>query len=348
MKKILFIDPLSPTGHIQYNNYWINCLNNLECSYETCFKKNYKKNFDLKEKSYEIEEKYYLKLEKSKNFFIKRYYLFLILKEIEKKVNFEDYDKIIFSSFENFSLFIYLLFYKNKNIYAILHNNIQKINNKIIYFLIKSISKKINLISLDENIKENLEKIKINTGLVIHPIPNKFKLNTQKDNHIIKIFSPSKTSIDENFILELLGAKKLLKNLKLEFFIRNTKLEMKIDNLTISKRYLSDEEYRDKFSEAEIIILPYKKDFQNRLSNIFFEAVSNEKKILISEESFLKIYSKYETRGIRYYSETNKFENELVDLIQEKSINYEILKFKFSFKEMLKNIKENILSDCNE
>lgn len=334
MKKILFIDPLSPDGHVQYNSYWLRVLNELECEYDIIFKEKYKKNFNLEKNVYEIPEEFYIKINSTKNFFKKRYYLFLILKWIKNIENSGNYDYIIFSSFENFSYFIYNLIYKNKKNYLILHNNLEKLNNVIIKTILKIISQKNILISLSEGIKKNLEAKGIKSEIIIHPIPDPFDKKYFKKIKKTIFFSPSKSSIDEDMINNIFKSQKIKKTNKI-FFLRSSEYEGKCFNVEVIKKRLSNLEYENLFKEADVILLPYKKTFQNRVSNIFFEAIANEKQLLIQKGSYLDYYSL--DCDIIYFE--NIFELEkIVQEIKIKKPKYLKIKKENSLEKMKMNI----------
>lgn len=345
MKKILFIDPLSPIGHINYNNYWFESLKELGYKYDVILREKYKENFLLDCKIIEISEELYKKVDESENFFLKRYYFYKILKSLNKNNKFSEYELIIFSSFENFSFFVYILMFGTNQIYAILHNNVQKIENIILKIIIKIISMKINLISLDKDIQKILLDKKIKTFLIRHPLPKKMN-DRDKEKDCIRIFSPSKTSVDEDFLEKIFKLEDFFEKENIQVFLRSSKENRKTKNIIKSLNYLSQDEYEKNFLNADIIILPYKITFKNRLSNIFFEAISNDKIVLVPEKIFLKKYVSEKNKGVNSYKDLNDLKEKIIFLKIENKVNYKTLKEELSLDNMILDIKK-ILKEHN-
>lgn len=353
LKKVLFIDPLSQEGHISYNNYWLNSMDKLQIDYDFVFRENYikllkKNNGNL---IYEIPNKMYHKIEGVKNFFLKRYYLIKILNIIKSEIELENYDVIIFSSFENFS-FLFNNFPSEKIIYAVLHGNLEKIDNKIIFSILKLISKKIIFISLDNYIKDILNKIHLDSIVIPHPIPDPFKNKKNKNLRKLTIFSPSKTSIDEKIINSILIDEKFhlfLKENNIKFILRSSLIDYRTDYLEITKKYLTENEYQNFFQESSIIFLPYKKEFKNRISNIFFEAISNNKVIISSKCDGLLHYKGKTLDDIFYYDDIKSLKSIILKIIKNNKIHtkYEDIKKEYSQEEMKSAIKKILVSDKN-
>lgn len=339
MKKILFIDPLSPEGHVQYNRYWIKALRELNLDFETIFRESYTKNFELSEECFKLPEELYLKIDSTKNFFLKRYYLFKVLLYIKRNFDLEKYDFIIYSSFENFSYYIYKILFREKNSILILHNNIQKLNNYIVKKVLKNISSKNKLISLSEEIKIELEKKGIISFRVTHPIPEPIEKKKKKKEEKLVVFSPSKSSIDDEIIQKIFESKKIKKNQNLKLILRSSNFEKKDSNILITKKFYKQMEYNDTFNSAAVILLPYKSSFQNRVSNVFFEAIANNKILLIKKGTYLDAYS-FE-KNILYFENILELE-EILEEIKDKEIEYTELKNKVSFELMKRDIYEII------
>jgi len=118
--KILYIDPLSPNGHINFNNIQIKSLYKIFDSIDFSFKKGYEKKICIKntETIFLIPEKFY---KSTNNKIITRINLLKILRYIKKNIDLSIYDFIIFSSYEEISLYFSFIKYP---LILVNHNNI--------------------------------------------------------------------------------------------------------------------------------------------------------------------------------------------------------------------------------
>lgn len=279
--KILFIDQLCPIGHINYNNHWLKIFKELNIDVELVMSKDYYEKLchEKGKLKLEIPEKY-IQESKRRSKIIREIWLYKIFCFINKNLNLLEYDYILIASFENISLFFANFFY-GKNTFAILHNNLKRINNPMIRFIIKKLSENLKLISLDFFIKDKLEKYKIKSFTIINPLPlNKFSLVNKKNKEIF-IFSPSKSSIDEKIIDAIIKNKEIEENLKknnIRLYLRSKKTSYKSARIEVNNSYLDEKEYIDIFNKSQVIFLPYNKNFNLRISAVLLEAFSAEKK----------------------------------------------------------------------
>lgn len=337
MKKILFIDPLSPEGHIQYNKYWLKLLDELNVEYEIVCKDGYEKEFKVnKDKiKFLVPNNYYKNKKILKKWDIFKYIKkeYTILKKIYENINEDDYEYVIFSSFENISFYFFKKFHKKNNC-IILHNNLRKINNFFIKYILRRLSKKNCLISLSEEIEDNLKKFGIKTKLIRHPISDLKIKNIEEE----LIFSPSKNSCNESLIYSLFKneeLKKIVDNSKINIYIRSQIHNFQEKAITMSSKYLSEEEYLELFSKSFLVLLPYQNHFENRVSNVFFEAIANNKIILASESKGLKYFSKFNEEKIFYYKDVNDLIEKIKYIIKNKKRlsekNFKVIPYKYSF-----------------
>lgn len=347
--KVLLIDQLSPEGHINYDNFWIEALEKLDINYEFVGNENFIQNLDLKQEKIKlsISNKYYKKIS-HKNIIVRECALLILLLYIRKKIKFKEYTKVIFLSFENISIFL-MFFYHKKNNLFILHDNLRRIKNPIIYRILKYLSQKVQLISLDDFIKSNLERIKIKSKKIVHPCINiKYKGIEEIYDEEIKIFSPSISSVNNKLIEEIIldnEMKLLLASKKIKLILRSNAIKSMSENIMILNNYLSTEEYRKLLNESDIILLPYSDDFNNRISGVLLEAISLEKSIILSKNNDLKYYLSFNEKNIVGFSNINELKQILLKIEKLLGKNeYKYLKKRYSLEKM----KEDILEVLND
>lgn len=351
MKKILLIDQLSPEGHINYDKFWINALENLKMNYTFAGKKSFLKKLEIPHNIFKLEipEIYYKNIG-HKNIIIREYALLKILSYVKRKLSLKDYDEIVFLSFENFSLFFSFNFHK-KNVYGILHNNLRRIGNFGVLKILKYLSKKINLISLDYYIQNGLENIEISTKVIIHPLVEISEKITSKESNRLILFSPSISSTDETFISNVINDSKILKILEernIEIIFRSRNINCNSNNIKVISKYLSEKEYRKLLKRADYLLLPYEKSFNYRISGVLLEGISLNKKMIIPNYNDLKYFLEFNKESILGFFDIDDFRSLLEKLDKNKNTaNYENIKKIYSNNNMEKDIL-NIINGNGE
>jgi len=330
--KILYIDPLSPNGHINFNNIQIKSLYKIFDSIDFSFKKGYEKKICIKntETIFLIPEKFY---KSTNNKIITRINLLKILRYIKKNIDLSIYDFIIFSSYEEISLYFSFIKYP---LILVNHNNIVNLNNPIKRFFFKKVAKNnINLV-LNDYIKDYLIKMGIQNIEVINhglPLPMDNKILKQNfsgkfsfiDNFEWVIFSASSSSSDKIFIDSLLPNKAfqsfLNKNNILFILKGDYTNHSHSNNIYIINNYLTDKEYQYLFLKCSIILICYPPSFKYRVSATLLECMTNNKLCLLSDIEALGVY-KHFFKYNPYYKTVDDLINKIDLLIN----NYQELK----------------------
>lgn len=302
--KILYVDPLSPSGHINFNKIYIESLLKIFTSIDFAFKENYrdKLSIHIKNKVYTIPEKLY---DKSKSKIINRYNYYKIFRYIKNNCNIHIYDYIIFSSYEEISLYFSKF---RKKLILINHNNVSGLRNPIkLFFFRKNAIRNINIV-LEDYIKEYLLTLDIpNVYTLYHGLGNPYDralINNSSllyefnylNNFKFVIFSPSNTSSDNVFLNKLINDynfTSFLKKNDILLILKSNQIDNKHSNVEIIKNYLSDLQYQYLFLKSNLILLSYPSSFTFRVSAILLECMSNNKLCLISDIPSLNIYKDY-------------------------------------------------------
>ena len=296
MKKIIYIDPLSNDGHLNFNRIYISKLLEENINIDIVVKEDY--NLDIKlplgSAKYNIPNCYY---SKNRGGLFNRYNYYKILRFIKQKINLKDYDYVIMAGYEEISFF----FSNIKNIILINHNNISGLNNPIKQLFFKLISKTNTHIVFEQYMKDYLYTLGISNVIVIpHGLPlpidesaicNESELtflfdgiNLNKFKYII--FSPSGTSVDTDFLNHL------VQSTQFNNFIQENQilliLKGNIDttdncNIYSTNKYLSEYQYHYLFRISDTILITYPSTHRNRVSAVFFECVANNKICFMSD-----------------------------------------------------------------
>lgn len=336
--KVLLIDYLSPNGHLKYDKFWIKALEDLGIKYDFIGKASFIEKLNINNKI-SISDKYYKNIF-HRNIFIREISLIKLLFKINKIIKKEEYEKIIFLSFENISMFFAYFFHK-KNTLLILHNNLKYFHKKFICYIIKYLSKKTKLVSLDFNINNNLNKKNIENILIIHPQEDTQQQFNKKQNNIL-IFSPSINSLSKKILDEILQDKKLhtiLEKKDIKLILRSKDLKTSVKNIIILNNYLPKEEYINLLKKASVIFLPYDENFNNRISGVLLEAISLNKSLIIPEYNDLKNFLKFNKKGIIGFKNIIELQEiffKIENLLDEN--DYRDIQKIYSFEEMKKNI----------
>lgn len=338
--KVLLIDQLSPKGHIKYVNFWIEIFRELNINFDIIGKDDFLDKLVINEENIKekIPNKFYKNVN-NKNIFIREIFLLRLLIYIYRKSEIKNYDYVFFLSFENLSMFFAVWFHK-KNIGLVLHNNLKRINEKITYSILKKLSKSNFLISLDEFIKKELEIKNIESKKINHPLL-KIELNIKEKNKLKKeivIFSPSKSSIDEELIESIIRDKELLQilnNNEIKLILRSSKLNYKSDRLIVRNDYLSEEEYNELFFLADIIFLPYTKNFNLRISAVLLESLNLNKALIIPKYNTLRTFLEYKNSSIEGFKDLEELKVIL--------LNIDKLQIKANYENLVKNYSKDII-----
>ncbi|MGL4803094.1 MAG: hypothetical protein ACRC18_12605, partial [Cetobacterium sp.] len=320
MKKILYIDPISPIGHINFNKLYIKELKKLNYEVDYIFREKYYKHLNIENLKpvYEIPEQLYKR--EGGNFFLNKILIrkdnIVIYNSIKENVDIKKYDRIFFSSFEEIAMYFSKM---KENLILLNHINLVGFEeSKIKRFFLKKLFKKNRIVVLEPYMKEYLKKFgEYDIEILPHPLIEKFidnKLTLENKKYSQIIFSPSATSCDEEFIKEMIEDKNFLNYLeenKILIIIKSKIHSFENNYLKVIKNYLKEEEYRSYFIKATGILLPYEKRFKNRVSGILFEAISNEKVIYMKNVEGLIYYSKMNNKIFKTFDTIEGLKKEL-------------------------------------
>ena len=292
-KKLLYIDYLSESGHISFNKNFIKEISELDLNIDYIFKASYSSKLGIKDNILTIPNKFY----SSSNGFITRLNYIKILRFINQKINLNNYDYVLLSSYEEISLYFSRI--KTKLI-LLNHNNLEGLGNSIKRFFLKKNSNSNYNIVFEKYMIDYLEKFKIkNLFKISHGLPAPIDQTIIKNtifikNHSIKldsfnkiIFIPTLSYLDKEFLVQLVTDKGFIDFLNINnvLLILKTKevFNVNLANFVVINEFLTEIDFNSIFFKSDLIILKYPITFKNRVSSLFFHCIANNKTCLINK-----------------------------------------------------------------
>lgn len=301
-KKVLIIEPLSPKGHEDINNFM---LCNLSIHYDVLYitQKNYLINNSFNLNRIDINDNC---CKNNKGPIISRLKNLLFLIKVLKAIRNYRFDSILFLSFETISTSIFLncfsklLLKKCRNINLLVHNNIDEVNiSTLKKHFFQAIPQYIKLIAYEEYISDYIIKDFKKTSITVHHQLNSYKLNYSRefdrkkiidkfwDEKYIKILLPNINFLTQSNIKNIYSIISENKNIRL--ITKSESKQYESGNILYFGNHWSEEEYAYLFDVTDYIMIYYDSRFYNfRISGIFFDALTFKKPVIYNEIPFFK------------------------------------------------------------
>lgn len=345
--KILVVDPICPRGHINFNRIHINALNQIEDNIDYIFKDDFGETLGLNSNNIvlKLRDRNYKSISRILNKSILnrlksiKHYL-----QIRQHLNKNKYDAIIFLSFDEILIPI---IGNQKNLYLINHTNVSGVaDSKLKKIIYTRYSKHATQIVFERDSYEYLDSLRIKNKIIVpHGLIEPFtidNLNEEDDDidgfkHVI--FSPSRGSIDENLLNNLITNNEFIKYLEsneILFILRSQNITSNHKNIRVLTGHLSDELYERLFCKASLIFVPYTQSFKFRTSGVIMEGITNNKLMLIRDIPAFRSYQFFLGDSC-YFNESNcisKIKNMISDTSSESKviyINKQLLQPDYSF-----------------
>jgi hypothetical protein len=336
--RILYLDLLSPYGHISLNIILLRILEKF-ASVDVAWKQSYAENDSLSKivRTFYLIPLDYYQFGSKIDYRIKN---IKIIKWILKNIDINKYDLIFISSYETISFSLAWPKKLHPRVVILNHNNLDELVDKRKFFFFKHIPKYVEHIVFEEYMKEYLLKeVKISNKVwvVNHPIDLSKVDNYKKivdKSKICKedkiIFAPSGSN-DENFIAQLVNLQKgknLLSQFPFKLIVKSKEVQYQDNHLVVTKKYFDYEEYISYFGNSLLILLPYPKDFHYRISGALFDCFAFKKRFISSSVPIFKYYiNKYPEIGETFDS-INEFQ-EILFRISKEPMNYSFPEISF-------------------
>lgn len=325
MKRILIVDPLSYSGHVNYNH---GVIRSIATNYDYSVIVNKATSLGLQKKGIPQDKFPYiypdswnidnLSKRMGKIWYHLAFRLFFIRVILYARKNVKKYDSVIFTCIDVYS-FALVSWLFGRNCYVVDHG-IGNLPVSSIYRIgWKLINKKIQIIVLEQIIKEMVEKVLPNRTIhvVRHPLPSMSPLVVTHEikNNEMLLFAPSGSN-DEDFLHGLCN----VKFERLRVVARSNTFEFKNDRVTIYKEYLSNEDYNNNLSNADFILLPYSDTYNYRVSAVLFEAMVLGKPVALLSNNTLREYGAIFSGKICLFSSLSEMERVVESFITTDSM----------------------------
>lgn len=347
-KKILICDPLSYSGHFNYNygiiratkqHYDVGIVVNKQT-----FDKLLKTGIDKDSFDFVFPTEWgIVPLSKRMNkvfyHLVSRFYVLMVLLKTLKLS--KNYDAVIFTCTDIFTFCIVSWFF-NKRCFVVDHG-IGNVKSKKLYRLAWNITNKnVNMIVLEPFIKEMVEENikKRNVFVIRHPLPKIYYKQPKKDTKGILLFSPSGSN-DESFIKELCQYD-ICSNIRV--VVKSHQINYKSDRVVVYNSYITNEEYQNYLSDCDYMLLAYESSYNYRISAVLFESLILGKPVLLYSNNTLSIYKEIFPNSVFLF----KSVKEMLDIITEGYVPKTEENLKLYQDEVISNvIMEMIESTCS-
>ncbi len=319
MKKVIYINYMKQFGHINFDQIQIHAL--LEQGYDVKVVMHY----DIANKMNLNKELYALTLPaflgyECKSRLINRLLYVIALIYIKLHVNFSKYDYCIISNLDEISLSIAPL---AKKMYMFCHDNCKGLENKIKFLFFKHLSKHHEFIVFSNEMQKPFkDKGFCNIHVISHGCIPPFTESVMSHDfckmlsmYDFVVFHPSPKS-DINFLKKIYTKKYndiLYKN-NILLLLRNSPLEDKgYSNIRFINTYLKVNDYQGIFKKANVILLAYPNSFKHQVSGVSYECITNQKNILVLQNSSFNYCKKYYNYNI-IFNNTDEMTHKIIDM----------------------------------
>lgn len=327
--RILYIDYMSPSGHEVFNTIQLKSLISIGCKIHLVVYGQFLSG-RLEDKNISITRIPDLYSTKNKSSILIRINDFKRLLWIKKNVINNNYDYVIFSSYDILSLYYFK--FNIPNIFLINHNNVDQFDSRVKLYLTRHLPNHYIHIALNEYMESKLKESL--PGKSVQYVPHGFLETTEKQLRpsFVKenckfVFCPVNRNYDAELVKELLYSHTLneyLKENEITIYVKSQLLSVPSDNIQVVGM-LSDEEYNYMLTKAIAVLLPYGEEFRYRCSGILFECVARNTPIIATEREALKIYQ--DKINIHFFKNSKSFVDVLseVSKSEKKTYNTELL-----------------------
>lgn len=360
--KILYVDPISPKGHKNFNYGLLRCLtsiNNIDV--DVLIRKNYidfdGKNISVNKVEY-INEKHIPEnvLKNSKNLMeyrVKmRWNQYIFLKGLFHSIKDKDYDLILFTCIDLVSFSIASYHIKQRCVF-IDHGISDLPESNFKKFFWKNINSKFEAVLMEEYVEKyvkNIIKAKNKTWLIHHTLPvietNILDNYTNFTDKYI-IYAPGESN-DEKFIEDLIKISSYIPD-TFKIIIKSKKTTFDSDTLFVYNRRLNDIEYFGLMDKSTYVLLPYESNYNYKTSGVFFEAVFFNKPVMLHANNTLVYYKEKFPNIIECFNDLKNMLELLHNTVIKKVNKEEFVNISYEYSdEKIKEQIQNMLMNNKE
>ncbi len=306
MKKLLYIDPFSVYGHINLNQVFVRKLTEIGLEVQLAVREGYHLDLGLPREM--------LRLAIPERFFrdglgrlASRYYLWKTLRHVKATIDLQEYDYVILSGYEEFSLFLSGI---RRKLYLVNHGNVSGLQYPVKRCLIRRLSRHCTHIVFAPYLKERFAHFGI-TDVHVEGLglSEPYAVAGRRRPDILRsisgrlsgdyrdiFFSPSGSKYGSTFVGDLVadpGFQAFIERNNILFVVRDASLHSAGGNIVIVRDLLTREQYQALFTASRLICISYPESFDYRVSASLFECFSNQKACLLSDIKAFRIFESH-------------------------------------------------------
>ncbi len=324
MRRILYIDYIQQKGHVNFHRIHIDALKREGYNVKLVLHRDIAQQLPYPKKDYILVLPSFLD-QHARSPLLNRVIFLLTLIYIKICVRLKRDDKVIIACLDEITLGLLPL---KKHMNIICHGNANGFSNPIKHFFLKKLARNNSFIVFNEYMARPFKENSVNdVHIISHGCPPAFifedvllPIELHKFNKVI--FHPS-SKANAKFVCQLIShpvLSDILKENKVLLLLRNKPMGLEnTENIRFLNHYLTQQQYRQLFLRADIILLAYPDSFKYQVSGVSFECIANQKKILISNHPSLQYCCQYYNYDPTF-TDINDFCNKIQKLINNKEM----------------------------
>lgn len=295
--RILFVDPICPIGHMNLNRVYIGRLLDAGFLVDAVFREGYAEELGIAPGV--------VKLAMPATYFGEqhgrvrsRWNQLRLLLEIKRILPVEEYDLILFSSYEEISL--YLSRFPGRLV-LVNHANVAALDNPIKRWFIKRLARRAMFVVFHDFIGQRLRNSGI-TDVRVVPLglsppyaiagPDRKDVLEAIDRRLVSrnwahiVFAPTGAKYGDTFLSQLLlrdDFAQYLSDRRILLVVKEGPRRVRSENVLVLRGRLPVDSYRALFSAASCVLISYPNNFTYRVSAVLFECFSNQKPCMVSD-----------------------------------------------------------------
>lgn len=307
MKRLLFVDTLSQFGHNNFNRVLIKRFHELGFEIELVMREGYYEELRLPRQHarWPLPARWF---PDNPGKLRARYCQLRMLLHIKKQLAHREYDFIVFSFFDEISLYFSGL---RGNLFLICHANISGLRSPVKRFFLKQVATRGRLVVFHDFIKQRCEKYGI-SNVLVEPqgLPTPYAVSRSTQARLLRaiderldcrdfahtVFAPTGSKYSDGLLKEAIGTPRFVRFLeekRIAFVIKDATLRSNCDNIVAIARHLSDQEYQALFLSSSSLVLSYPPSFDFRVSAILFECFSNNEPCVLSDIPGFRVFERH-------------------------------------------------------
>lgn len=330
MKRILFIDPNSQTGHVNLNRVYVGKLTEIGLQVDLAVKEGYVAELGHAPESVRVEFPALLCDDRYAGAFSKltaRYRQLRILLYLRRHVDLVKYDYLFFSSFEEISLYLSGI---RGRLFLLNHANVSDLANPVKRFFLRRLAARSTFIVFHEFIERRCQEFGItSTAVVPLGLSEPYLLSQSKQLETLRrmdprlasgrpiVWIPTGSKYSDGSLGRMMADPAFLRFIAekdLLVVVKDRELTVASEHVVIFRDAIGTEEYQALFSASRCVVINYPASFEYRVSAVMLECFSNDKPCLLSDIEGFRAFA-HHFRYEPFFSNARELAARLTELL---------------------------------